>query len=113
MSFEEMQTILAGVVASQAKIQESQAKAEEFQVVFRENMELMRQDIANTQAIANSNARAIEAAANEGSETQRMANKTQDQIAQTQTQLVELIRVVGQFAEATNSRLEAIENNSK
>jgi len=106
MSFEEMQTILAGVVASQAKIQESQAKAEEFQVVFRENMELMRQDIANTQAIANSNARAIEAAANEGSETRRLVN-------QTQIQLVELVRVVGQFAEATNSRLEAIENNSK
>jgi hypothetical protein len=59
--------------------------------------------LAETVAIANSNARAIEASTNEGSENRRLAQ-------QTQTQLMELARIVGQFAQATNSRLEILEN---
>jgi hypothetical protein len=96
MTFEEMQTILAGVVESQ--------------VTFRENLELMRQDIANTQAIANSNARAIEAATNQQAYDREQMNQLKELQATTQTQLVEFIRFVGDYGEITNRRLAALED---
>jgi hypothetical protein len=96
MTFEEMQTILAGVVASQATFRENQAEIHASQATFRENMELMRQDLANTQAIANSNARAIEATANEANETKR--------------DLTRLVNIIADFVQATNSRLGTLED---
>jgi len=107
MTFEEMQTILAGILASQAKTEVSQAKNDEFQVAFRENMELMRQDLFNTQAIANSNARAIKAAANQQAYDRELQAQRYNQ---SQAQLGELARIVGQFAESTTQRLTALEN---
>jgi hypothetical protein len=68
MTFEEMQTILASVVASQAK----------------------------TEAIANSNARAIEAVANQQSNVQ--------------SNLIELAQIVQQIGESSNRRLTALED---
>jgi hypothetical protein len=59
-------------------------------------MELMRQDLANTQAIANSNARAIEATANEANETKR--------------DLTRLVNIIADFVQATNSRLGTLED---
>lgn len=102
MNFEEMQAILAGVVASQAK-------TEEFQAAFRDNMELMRQDIANTQAIANSNTRAIEAAVNQQAHDREQLTQLKELQATTQRQLVEFMRFVGDYGENTNSRLTALE----
>jgi len=121
MNFEEMQTILAGVVASQAESQASQVAFREtqaqlqasqatfeanqahFQAAFRENMELMRQDIANTQAIVNSNARAIEATANQQVHDRELQ-------ANTQRQLLELAQIVRQMGESSDRRLTALED---
>jgi hypothetical protein len=82
MTFEEMQTILAGVVTNQA--------------AFSDNMELMRQDIANTQAIANSNARAIEAVANQQTIVGR--------------EIAQFVQAVAEYSAATERRLTALED---
>ena len=82
MTFEEMQTILAGVVASQE--------------TFRENL-------AKTEAIANSNARAIEATANQQAHDREIQ-------ANTQRQLVELAQIVRQISESSDRRLTALED---
>jgi len=61
----------------------------------------IRENIAKTEAIANSNARSIEAATNENTQIRAA-------VLQTQAQLVELARIFGQFGQATNTQLEAL-----
>jgi hypothetical protein len=58
---------------------------------------------AETQAIANSNARAIEATANQQAHDRAVQ-------ANTQRQLSELVQIVSQINETTNRRLTAIED---
>ena len=82
MTFEEMQIILAGVVSNQAKHD---------------------QEIAETRAIANSNARAIEATANQQAHDREIQ-------ANTQRQLVELAQIVRQISESSDRRLTALED---
>jgi hypothetical protein len=89
MTFEEMQAILAGVVASQARTEASQAE---------------------TAAIANSNARAIEAATDQQAYDREQMNQLKELQATTQRQLVEFIRFVGDYGEVTNRRLSALED---
>ncbi len=91
MTFEEMQLIIGQMLTIERQLQERQIQADE--------------RLTRTEAIANSNARAIEATANEGSESRRL-------VQQTQTQLIELARIVGQFAEATNTRLQSLEDRN-
>jgi len=91
MTFEEMQLIIGQMLTIERQLQERQIQADE--------------RLTRTEAIANSNARAIEAIANEGSESRRL-------VQQTQTQLIELARIVGQFAEATNTRLQSLEDRN-
>jgi Mg2+ and Co2+ transporter CorA len=93
MTYEQMQEILASLVTRQAN--------HEAQVM--QEMAELRLNLTKTEAIANSNARAIEAAANEGAENRRLAQNTQ-------RQLTELVQVVSQFVEATNTRLSGLEN---
>jgi chromosome segregation ATPase len=95
---------------SQAKFQEEQDKIQESQVAFRDNLALMRQDIANTQAIVNSNARAIEATANQQAYDREQMNQLKELASTTQRQLVEFIRFVGDYGETTNRRLSALED---
>lgn len=89
MTLEEIQTLIGQMLNVQRQLQESQLQAD---------IRLTR-----IEAIAESNARAIQATANESNETRRLTQ-------QSQTQLIELARIVGQFAEATNSRLVILEN---
>ncbi len=114
MTFEEMKEILANLATSQAnhnaqmtdfqiQLQTSQANHEAQMAEIRLNIAKTELNIAKTEAIANSNARAIEAAANEGAENRRLAQNTQ-------RQLTELVQVVSQFVAATNSRLSGLEN---
>ncbi len=136
MTYEQMQEILASLVTRQAEhevqarqelsqyqaqaqqeMAERQARAEELRIQGQQEMAELRANLtrteaitvsnaialAKTEAIANSNARAIEAAANEGAENRRLAQNTQ-------RQLTELVRVVSQFVEATNTRLSGLEN---
>jgi hypothetical protein len=82
MTFEEMQTILAGVVASQVK----------------------------TEAIANSNARAIEAVANQQAQDRGQLNEVKELQANTQRQLIELAQIMRQIGESSDRRLTALED---
>jgi hypothetical protein len=93
MTYEQMQEILASLVTRQAD--------HEAQVM--QEMTELRLNLTKTEAISNSNARAIEASANEGAENRRLAQNTQ-------RQLTELVQVVSQFVEATNTRLSGLEN---
>jgi hypothetical protein len=96
MTFEEMQ-------ANQVKMQATQAEIQASQVAFRENLELMRQGLANTQAIADSNARAIEATANQQAHDRAIQ-------AKIQTQLLELAQIVRQIGESSDRRLTTLED---
>jgi hypothetical protein len=89
MTSEEIQTLIGQMLNVQRQLQESQLQADS--------------RLTRIEAIAESNARAIQATANESNETRRLSQ-------QTQTQLMELARIVGQFAEATNSRLVILED---
>ncbi len=97
MTFAEIQAILVSLTQSH---QEARAEmAEQRREHDREMAEIKASQLI-TESIVNSNARAIEALGNQQAET----------YAKTQAQFVELIRVVGQFAEATNTRLDRLEN---
>ena len=96
--------------ANQAITEENQARIEASQVAFRDNMQLMRQDLANTQAIANSNARAIEATANQQAHDREQLTQLKELQANTQRQLVEFIRFVADYGETTNRRLTTLED---
>ncbi len=63
--------------------------------------------LAETTAIAKSNARAIEAVANQQTQSRELAAQI---YAKSQEQLIELIRTVGQIAESSDRRLTALEN---
>jgi hypothetical protein len=89
MTSEEIQTLIGQMLNVQRQLQESQLQADS--------------RLTRIEAIAESNARAIQATANESNETRRLTQ-------QSQTQLIELARIVGQFAEATNSRLVILED---
>jgi hypothetical protein len=80
--FEQVERIIQSIAISQAETQASQAK---------------------TEAIANSNARAIEATANQQAHDRAVQ-------ANTQRQLSELVQIVSQINETTNRRLTAIED---
>jgi hypothetical protein len=94
MNLQEMQDLIGQMLQVQRQMQESHLEAS------------IR--LAQTEAIANSNARAIEALTNESSEERQVMKQNQVQI---QAQLLELTRIVSQFAEATNTRLSNLENN--
>jgi hypothetical protein len=103
MTFEEMQTILAGIVANQsrhdqemAEIRASQARTEASQ--------------AKTEAIANSNARAIEAVANQQAHDRGQLNEVKELQANTQRQLIELAQITRQIGESSDRRLTALED---
>jgi len=130
----------AEIQASQATFRENQAEIQASQATFRENqaqiqashaetnqaieadrqaraeahirheleMAVIRQQNAETAAIANSNARAIEAATNQQAHDRELSAQ---RYAQSQQQLIELARIVGQFAESTTQRLTALENS--
>jgi hypothetical protein len=89
MTSEEMQILIGQMLNVQRQLQESQLQADS--------------RLTRIEAIAESNARAIQATANEGNETRLLTQ-------QSQTQLIELARIVGQFAEATNTRLGILED---
>jgi hypothetical protein len=132
MTFEEMQAILAGIVASQAEIQANQrenqermqARQDEIQQSIEADrqaraeahscheleMAQIRNQNAETAAIANSNARAIEAATNQQAYDREQMNQLKELQANTQRQLVEFIRFVGDYGEITNRRLNALED---
>ncbi len=84
MNYGEMQGILSQMLQVQRQMQESQLKHET--------------EISDLRAIANSNARAIEATANEGNETKQ--------------DLRRLVNIVATFVEATNTRLQSIEDRN-
>ncbi len=100
MTFEEMQALMGQILQAQAQAQVEMAE-------MRASIAKLEQNIARTEAIANSNARAIEAIANQ----QMVSRQLQDErYQQTQTQLLELIRIVAQFVSSTEARLQALEN---
>jgi hypothetical protein len=107
MTFEEMQTILAGIIASQDRIQETIEADRQARVEAHSRHELemaqIRNQNAETAAIANSNARAIEATANQQAHDREIQ-------ANTQRQLVELAQIVRQISESSDRRLTALED---
>jgi hypothetical protein len=121
MNFEEMQTILAGVVASQAASEKAieaerqarnEAKAQHDQEIAEIRAIQARTEAsqAKTEAIANSNARAIEAATNQQAYDREQMNQLKELQATTQRQLVEFIRFVADYGEVTNRRLSTLED---
>jgi hypothetical protein len=96
-------TELAKTEANQAIFQSNQAVFQANQAVFQADqaalqakLAVLEVNLAKTEAIANSNARAIEATANESAETRR--------------NLAELVVIVSNFVKATNSRLITLED---
>jgi len=114
MTFEQMQALLAQVVQAQAQAQvemaemrASIAKLEQNLAKLEQNVTKLQENLARTEAIANSNARAIEAVANQ----QMVSRQLQDErYQQTQAQLAEFIRTVAQFVSSTETRLRLLEN---
>lgn len=81
MSYEEMQAVIAQMLAVERQLQESQMRGES--------------RLTRVEAITESNARAISA----------LGNKTSEMDAK----MSNLIQIVGEFAQATNRRLELLE----
>ncbi len=107
MTFEQMQTLMGQILQAQAQAQVEMAEMRASIAKLEQNLARLEQNIARTEAIANSNARAIEAIANQ----QMVSRQLQDErYQQTQTQLLELIRIVAQFVSSTEARLQALEN---
>jgi len=116
MTTEEIQSTIEQMLAVQRELQNSQLRIGEKQS-NSENLERIESIIA-------SNARAIEAVANELSQlrqrqdsqilrTQEQLLQTQEHLQKTQEQLQQLIEVLRDFAQATSSRFTALEYSSK
>jgi hypothetical protein len=83
MSYEEIQAVISQMLAVDRQLQERQLSHESEMIELR--------------ALTASNARAIDAL---GNRTSELDNKMSN-----------LIQIVGEFAQATNKRLEILENN--
>ncbi len=114
MTVEEIQTTIDQMLAVQRELQNSQLQIKEKQSDSK-NLERMTAMIA-------SNARAVEAVANELThlrqrqdsqilKTQEQLLQTQEHLQKTQEQLQQLIEVLRDFAHATSSRFVALEHD--
>jgi hypothetical protein len=82
MSYEEIQTVITQMLAVERQLQDRQMQGES--------------RLTRVEAITESNARAIEALGN--------------RISELDNKMSNLIQIVGEFAQATNKRLEILEN---
>jgi methyl-accepting chemotaxis protein len=97
MTSDEIQRNLEQMLSVQRGLQESQLRT-------KESLDTLGEHLERTVAIADSNARSIEATTNVASETRRQLDRTQQQLQQ-------LIEIIGSFAESTNARLDRLEEN--
>ncbi|MDX1977377.1 MAG: hypothetical protein SFT94_06855 [Pseudanabaenaceae cyanobacterium bins.68] len=86
MTFEQMQALIGQMLEVQRQLQENQL--------------IHTAEMAEIRAVANSNARAIEA----------LGERQDAYYAKTQTQLLELIRVVGYIGDRTDQRFEQVQD---
>ncbi len=96
MTFEQMQTLMGQILQAQAQAQVEMAEMRANIAKLEQNVAKLEQNLARTEAIANQ---------------QMVGRQLQDErYQQTQTQLLELIRIVAQFVSSTEDRLQALEN---
>jgi len=100
MTVEEMRGILGEMITVNQQLQSKQVEHDEW---FSE----MRTGLAETRALTESNARLIESNARS---IEASTNESNERHKRVESQIVELARIVGQFAEATNSRLAILED---